>query len=353
MSAETTDKAAEILQSGQTPQQMEAFPSQEARVDAILDAAIAEGEAKQAELAEQKPTDTPEKPKEPVEATPETEKTPEPAPEPEKEPVETSAEEKQSALDRFKASAAEEAAKREEKAEVKEWRDKYTALEGEISELRTLKEQLRTDPLSFFEKHMPVDTYEKLTDLYAKGEKPTAEKSKMTAIEKKLDQVMEAIAESKKTQQQTQQEAWIQNFTRDLDTNAVKEEFAPIREYSARVEELTGQPVNLHMAAAKEFDDFMQMYKKALTPYEVLEILKEKAEERLASIRPKEQPKEEKKPEPKRAAKKPAPTVTNELETESDSANDSIPFKGDKEQHIQAVIEKYDSEMWQGNPSKN
>jgi hypothetical protein len=346
-----TEKAQEILQADQTPSQMEAFPSQEARVDAILDKAIADTKEKQAELAADKPSDAPEKPKEAAEATPEPEKASEPPKEPEKA-SETPAEPQLSARERFARDAEKEAKDRAERQEVKEWKDKYTSLEKEVAELRQLQNELKTDPEGFFDRRMPTDTYEKITQAYAKGEKPSAEKAELTALRNELKALRDDLKTTREETSKVGQQNWIKDFMRDVDRLSVADDFKAIHEFATEVERVTGEPINLHQAAAKEYDDFFTMYQKQLTPREVLEILNEKAEERMSKIRPEPPAQEEKKPEPKKAAKKPAATVTNELETESDSGDDDVPFTGDKESHIQRVAEKYDDKMWQGNQEK-
>jgi hypothetical protein len=338
---EAKEKAAEILQSDQTPSQMEAFPSQEARIAAVLDQEVAKVEAKQAELEADKPESVPEKPEKPVEAAPEVKKEPEPAPEPEKAPEEPT-EPQLSARERFAEAAKREATERSERQEVKEWKEKYSALENEVAELRKLQDELKNDPEGFFDRRMPADTYEKLTHAYAEGKKPSPERSQLTSLEKKLERIEQKLEQSHESSQQNQQNAWIANHMMQVDqalaTNP--EDYKVIRDYHAEVERVTGDPVNLHMGIAKIFDEMFAMSegKKRLTPRECLEIMKEDSEERMLKIRP-ETPaiEEEKKPEPKKPTKKPAKTLTNALETESQVDDDTIDAGTDRASHLDKV----------------
>lgn len=339
--------------------QIEAFPSKEAHIEAALTKTINDVAAEQAKLEAEKPPEVEikpvEKPKEPVEAAPKAKEASKPAPEPEKAP-EVETEPKISALDRFKAAAAEESGKRQERQEVKEWKDKYAALEGEVSELRKLQEELRTDPLSFFEKRLPTDTYEQLTHLYAKGEKPSPESARFSALEKKLDAVMGELKSSREESGKTSQQTEINNYAREITAEINKPEYDICRKYAEEYKLLTGEETNFAQAGIQESIDFFEMTKdargngKRLTPTQVCEVLKEKAEENLARSRP-EKPVAEKVPETK-PAKKPAQTLTNDMESESDSHDDTIPFTGDRNEHIQKVIDHYDGKMFQGNPEK-
>lgn len=334
-------KAAQIMQSGQTPGNAIQHPDREKHIVESIDKALADTEAK---LAESEPdpdqkqaTQEPESEPEQVTTTPEPETKPESA-------------KTLSAREKFAEAARKEAEERAERQETKEWQRKYEETQAELAKAREFQEELARDPLSFYEKHFPVDTYEKLTHLYAEGKKPTPERSELMALRQELKDIKDAINDVKTKTTQSKDEIFINNWFRDVEALSTKDEYKAIHEYAAEVERLTGEPVNIKMAAAKEFDEFLNMYKKHLTPHQVLEILAEKAEERISKYRPETPAKqEEKKPEPKRA-KKPAKTLTQSDETESVTAEPGqMEEWAGRDAHLERVAKAVDGTLWSGN----
>ena len=354
MTDKATEKAAEVMQAGLTPQnpgQLEAFPSKEQHISAAVDKAIADVEAELAETPAEVETTPETEPTEAPVAPKKAKKVVEAAPEPVDPPAEPEAP-KLSKREQFAADAAKEAEGRAERQEVKELQRKYEETQAQLAESLAFQDKLKTDPLSFFEENFEPDTYEKLTHLYAKGEKPSPERAEMLSLRKELKEIKEAIKSTQELTQQSQQAGWIKDFMRDVDRQVVAEDYKAIREYSEQYERLTGNPVNIHQAAAKEYDDFRSMYKKELTPTEVLDILNEKAEERLERSRPETPAVVAATKEPK-SARKPAKTLTNSDETESAPAGEVEDWAGSRDAHLERVARNVGTSLWTGNEVKN
>jgi hypothetical protein len=206
--------------------------------------------------------------------------------------------------------------------------------------------------MAFFEKNLPPDTYEKLTDAYAKGERPGPQNAEIKALRSELSELKEMLKQGQEQVQQQSNVAWISDYMREVDHIISDPKFNPIRDFSNEYEKLTGERVNIHASVAKEYDDFEAMYQKRLTPIEVCEILLERAEERLESYKP--QATEETKPvEDKKKTKKFQPesgkTLTNATETQSSpKMSDEIPFEGDHDKYLEAVADKFKDSLWQG-----
>ena len=348
-----TEKQVETPDNGNQQMQIEAFTSKEAQMAAALDGAIANAEAESAEIAADKPEGVATPPVEPKEALQEAKTEPET---PSEEPTEPKLSARERLAADFSAAADKEEATRADRQEAKEWRSKYEENQAELAELRAMKERIQNDPLGHFDQDLPADTYEKLTHQYAKGEKPTPQSAEIAALRKDFKALREELSEARSETKQSQDRTWIANHMLQVDqllaTNAA--EYQPIHDYLAEVKKLTGEDTNIHQGIAKIFDEMIVMSngKKRLTPRECLEIMKEDSEERISGYRP-EQPKEAPK-EPKRAKKPAKATLTNEIETDSESVEDSMPdHKGmSKDEWIQKVVAQHEGQMWQGNTEK-
>ena len=345
-----TEKAQELMQAGQTPanpQQVEAFPSKEQHIVASIDAAIAKTEAEIAEQESSSPdSEAVEAAPEAPEATPKAKKVSKPAQEAEKPVEEPTEPPKKSKRELFAEAAEKEAKERAERQETKEWQRKYEETQAQLAEIKAFKDRAEKDPLGFFEEYLPPDTYEQLTRVYAKGEKPSPEKAELRALRDELKAIRDEIKQTREQTSKVQETSWIKDYMHEVDRLAASDEFKVIFEHGKEVERLTGEPLNLYQAVAGEYDEFMQFSKgKKLTPREVLEILAEKAEERISNYRT-ETPAPAEKKESKQA-RKPAKTLTNSDESESEPLSDDIDqYPVSREEHLNKVIKNVGSSLW-------
>jgi len=346
-----TEKATELMQSGQTPanpQQMEAFPSKEQHIIGAIDAAIAKTESELAktatEGAEKSDSEAPEAGIEASPETPKTKKVPEPTPEPE---TPTEEPPKKSKRELFAEAAAKEASERAERQEIKEWQKKYEETQSQLAEIKAFKDAAERDPLGFVEKYLPPDTYEKLTEVYAKGERPSPDKAELRALRDELKAIKDEIKATREQTSKVQETSWIKDYMHEVDRLATADEFKVIFDYASEVEKLTGEPLNIYQAVAKEYDDFMNFSQgKKLTPRQVLEILAEKAEERISKYRPETPAKEEPKKRTTQA-KKPAKTLTQSDETESEPLSDDVDeYPTSRDEHLEKIAAKIGPSLW-------
>lgn len=292
---------------------------------------------------------------------------PEPAPEPTPEPPPTAppqstpAEEpkaggeppQKSARERFIEAAEAERKRREGDDKLKRREADLETREQRAAQALARLEQLEADPIAFIERTQP-GLFEQMVERYAQtgGQKPKDKtepewKAELTALRDEIKSLKDT----------TQDRVATFNARKTLD-DAMRlissDEYSAIREYAQIAEEFSGEPVDLEMAIAQEHDSFLSQYGKRLTPNEIVEIMRETAQEKLDRL-PKSQrlksllglqaeqqpgngtPQPQSKPKPQ----VPGNTATSAQQTASMSARDiEQELEGlDGEDRIEKIVE--------------
>ena len=285
----------ELIQEAIAAANLEGAANEEGETQEASTEAIAEN------ADEVKETDAP---AEPVVETPATEEAP-------TEPV-------LSARERFAKAAEEEKAHREENGKLKQWEAKLKERESTIEKAEKFLHELQTDPKAFFEKRMPPTLFEELATEYTQGDRPGPHDNKMSALESKIAQLEKKLEETGTSTQEYQKQQAVNRYMQEVDQAVTGPQFESIREWSKEWEVLTGEKVNLHEAVSQTFMDMQNMYKKAISPIEALEILNEDAQAKLAKIKAykgtAQAPTQTKEPASEPAA---TPSISNGMETQS------------------------------------
>jgi len=252
-----------------------------------------------------------------------------------------------SAREKFARAAEEEKAQRGENVKLKQWEAKLKEREAEIEKAARYNQELEKDPLSFFEKRMPKDTFEKLVAAYSEGKLASPEDNELSAVKQKIAQLEEQLS---KTGERTQEEIGqqrLRNYMQEVDREYVGEDYGVIREYITEWEAFNGERVNLHDAVSEIFVEMLNKYEKSITPAQALEILKEESIERLDRMRRYRKTETE-----KTQAKEEAPAkdpgnvrqITNSLETQSATGGeDDIPEGMTASEYAKYVVKKFAS----------